>query len=121
MITLKEAISNAVDHLKSDVDDALSDGKITINEVLRLTGCAVGSLVGVAQSIDAPGEAKRDAILEGIGELYDKHIEPIDIPWVFGPFERRIDAGVREFLLAAAEGYVDELIEGYNHTAGEGE
>lgn len=117
MTTLQEALEQAVDHLKEEFDEAMADGSISIDEAMRLAGCMTGKLVGAVHAIPEPGTAKKEAILEFAGAAYDKYLAKVNIPWVFGGPERRIHAGVREFMLANIDGLVDELIAGYNHDA----
>ena len=110
--TLEEGIKSVIDAYKEAKAD---DGKVSFNEVVTISGKAIGSLVVVAESFsELSAEEKKGAVVAAIGTLYDEVIAPIDIQKIPNFIEPIIDKGLKQLIVAMSDGIIDAVVALYN-------
>jgi hypothetical protein len=90
---------------------ALSDGKLTLTEAMKLFYKAVTLLIAAAQSLQIDGAAKKVEVMTALGSLIDTFVTPINvthIPLIEGIFDR----WTKSELLAIASNLIDGMVAG---------
>jgi hypothetical protein len=110
--TLEEGIKSVIDAYK---EAKVDDDKVSFNEVVTISGKAIGALIVVAESFsELSAEEKKDAVVAAIGTFYDEVIAPIDIQKIPNFIEPIIDKGLKQLIVAMSDGIIDAIVALYN-------
>ena len=111
MSNLVEVIEHEINELQAAWADALSDGKLQVHEIIRLAGEVTQSFWDVSSAAGASPEERRAAVINAVGVVYDRYIEPIDIQYVPDFFERRwVDPGLKDLCQYLAGRAIDRWV-----------
>lgn len=112
MSELYEAVRREIDEFRGSFDDILSDGKITLSEVVPFVQACyqnikdvVAAFVIEAEKMGGDKEARRKAILAALDQMYDEVIEPLNLP---GP-DRVLDPLFKMGLLESCDWAIQYL------------
>ena len=102
-----ETIKAEVDQLVAKFNAARADGKITVAEVGMLLGETHESVVDIVEVLNVPGADKKALALQAVGEVYDRCIEPFDLPYVPDGIA---DPILRRVVLQLADGAIEYVV-----------
>ena len=115
-MALYDSVEEGVQGVIATYKDAKSDGKVSFNEVVTLTGEAISALVVVAESFkDLTGADKKSVVLSAIGTFYDEVVAPIDIQKIPNFIEPILDKSIKQLLLAVSDGIIEAIVSLYNN------
>ncbi|SFH97326.1 hypothetical protein [Planctomicrobium piriforme] len=103
----------ALDRLIAKYKDALSDGSVSLWEIVGLVQAAVIELVGVAQKLPHTGPEKKQIVLLALEQFIDAVIVPYDLPYVPNFIEPAVDGAIKKSLLSLASTLIDRAVESF--------
>jgi hypothetical protein len=106
MGTLYETARAEFDKLRQSIKDKLEDGKLSFGEIWAIIPEFLRGGVKIMATLDAPGLDKKVAVLEALEELWDKDLQPLDLP---GP-DRLIDPILKALIMSVARGAIDYFV-----------
>lgn len=116
-MSVEQSVSDLIADIKAKIEAAKADGKLSGAELAGIVGAclsfAAGRIVEIVSAQPVDGQTKRTMAVESLTLLtmaiYDDVIVPLDVPYVPGFIEERVEGLLRPTVQAQAE-YVAGLL-----------
>lgn len=102
-----DQIKAEVEQLVAKFNAARADGKIELAEVGELLNETAETVVDLVKVFNVPGAEKKALALQAVGEIYDRCIEPYNLPWVPDAIA---DPLLKKLVLGVADGAIEYFV-----------